>query len=537
MMISNLKNPKDLVICLKFLIHLSLTDEESAKSIKSIITKHMGVHFEENESKAENLIAPLDDKELIKLTIESFIHMQEEEEVTKKGILLMIEEIIFADEEVLPSERKFYDMAKKYLKFHAYEVHPTVELFEYLNVLNLVSSSDFANIDEFAEIWIKYMGPDIRVYYNEAFQNLKNLNLEAQIQKVGSDLQKLKDIDDEQKLSIRSMVEEIIFADEEFTDEEKILYDLLLENMDLTSGIDNLGTKTGFKYIFSNIENNRYFNIFINALIVFTGIIVGIETNESLVEEYQFLFHIIDQTIKYIFLCEILIRFVPKWDKPLEFVSDGWNIFDSILVIASFLPFGTYPFILRILRLLRFTRIFRRVPQLRMIIISLIQSIKPIGFVGIILVMMVYIYGVVGTTAFSKNDPVHFRSLGIAMVSLVRAATFEDWTDLMYIQMYGCNNYGYESTPEKCTSPSRMPNFSIFFFISFIVISGLIIINLVIGVIIQSMFDSKEQMRKQEELSNTLKNIDLIVKNIRSKNLEKLIEENEKKQSPVSNSP
>ena len=113
------------------------------------------------------------------------------------------------------------------------------------------------------------------------------------------------------------------------------------------------------------------------------------------------------------------------------------------------------------------------------------------------------------------------------MVSLVRAATFEDWTDLMYIQMYGCNNYGYESTPEKCTSPSQMPNFSILFFISFIIISGLIIINLVIGVIIQSMFDSKEQMRKQEELSHTLKNLDLIVKNIRSKNLEKLIEENE----------
>ena len=529
MMISNLKNPKDLVICLKFLIHLSLTDEESAQSIKSIITNHMGIHFEENESQAEDLIAPLDDKELIKLTIESFIHMQEEDEVTKKGIMLMIEEIIFADEEVLPSERKFYDMAKKYLKFHAYKVHPTVELFEYLNVLNLVSASDFANIDEFAEIWIKYMGPDIRVYYNEAFQNLKNLDLEEQIQKIGRDLQKLNGIDDEQKLSIRSMVEEIIFADEEFTDEEKILYDLLLENLELTSGIEDFGKKMRFKEIFSNIENNRYFNIFINSVIVFTGIIVGIETNKSLVEDYPLLFHMIDQTIKYIFLFEILIRFVPKWNKPLEFVSDGWNIFDSLLVIASFLPFGTYPFILRILRLLRFTRIFRRVPQLRMIIISLIQSIKPIGFVGIILVTMVYIYGVVGTTAFSKNDPVHFGSLGIAMVSLVRAATFDDWSYLMYIQMYGCNNFGYHLTPEKCKSPSKMPIFSIFYFLSFIIISGLIIINLVIGVIIQSMFDSKEQMRKQEELANTLRNIDLIVKNIRSKNFEKLIEENEKK--------
>jgi voltage-gated sodium channel len=164
-----------------------------------------------------------------------------------------------------------------------------------------------------------------------------------------------------------------------------------------------------------------------------------------------------------------------------------------------------------------------------MIIISLIQSIKPIGFVGLILVLLIYIYGVVGKTAFSENDPVHFGSLGISMVSLVRAATFEDWTDLMYIQMYGCNNYGYESTPEKCTSPSKMPNFSIFYFISFIIISGLIIINFVIGVIIQSMSDSKEKLRKMEELSSTLKNIDFIVKNIRSKNMAKLIEENETK--------
>jgi voltage-gated sodium channel len=529
MMISNLKNPKDLVICLKFLIHLSLTDEESKQNIKSIITKYMGMSFEENESQAENLLAPLDEKEQIKLTIESFLHLKEEDEVTKKGIMMMIEEIIFADEEVLPSERKFYDIAKKYLNVNYHRVQPTVELFEFLNVLNLVSGSDFANIEEFADIWIKYMGPDINVYYKEAFQNLKNLDLEEQIQRIGNGLQELKDIDEEQKLSIRSMVEEIIFADGEFTDEEKILYDLILENMEINASTENFGGKKGFEEIFSNIENNRYFNIFINFVIVFTGILVGIETNDALVEDYQFQFHLIDQTIKYIFLVEILIRFTAKCKKPLEFVSDGWNIFDSLLVIATFLPFGSYPFILRVLRLLRFSRIFRRVPQLRMIIISLINSIKPIGFVGIILVLLIYIYGVVGKTAFSENDPVHFGSLGISMVSLVQAATFEDWSDLMYIQMYGCNNYGYESFPNKCTSPSRMYNFSIFYFISFIIISGLVIINLVIGVIIQSMSDSKEKIRKMEELSSTLKKMDLIVKNIRSKNMAKLIEENEKK--------
>ena len=127
-------------------------------------------------------------------------------------------------------------------------------------------------------------------------------------------------------------------------------------------------------------------------------------------------FFTVDQVVKYIFLIEILIRFFPKWDKPLEFLLDGWNFFDSLLVIASFLPFGSNPFILRILRLLRFSRIFHRVTQLRMIIISLIHSLKPIGFVGVILILMIYIYGVLGTTTFSKNDPVHFGNLGISMV-------------------------------------------------------------------------------------------------------------------------
>jgi len=528
-MINKLKNTKDLVICLKCLIHFALTDEESKQKIKSIITKYMGRSFYEFESEVENLLAPLDEKERIKVTIESFLQLKEEEEGTKKGIMMMIEEIIFADEDVLPSEREFYDIAKKSLNVNYHKIQPTVELFEFLNVLNLVSGSDFADIEEFTEIWIKYMGPDINVYYKEAFQNLKNLDLEEQIQKIGNDLQKLKDIDEEQKLNIKLMVEEIIFADGEFTDEEKILYNLILENMEIPSSTENFGENNGFESIFSNIEENRYFEIFINSVIVFTGILVGIETNEALVEDYQLMFHIVDETIKYIFLVEILIRFIAKCKKPLEFVSDGWNIFDSILVISSFLPFGSYPFILRVLRLLRFSRIFRRVPQLRMIIMSLIHSIKPIGFVGLILVLLIYIYGVVGKTAFSKNDPIHFGSLGISMVSLVRAATFEDWTDLMYIQMYGCNNYGYESTPEKCTSPSRMPNFSPFYFISFVIISGLVIINFVIGVIIQSMSDSKEQMRKKIELANTLNNIDLIVKNIRSKNLAKLMQENAKK--------
>ena len=184
-MIKRLQNPLELVISLKMLNVISLSDEESEKRIEKIVSKHLGKKYDEFEPTADQQLESLDDDEKVQLTRQSLLKLQDEEDSTKKEILLMFEEIIFADEEVLSSERTFYDIAKRLLQVNTYEIEPSVELFEYLNVLNYVSSSDFASIDEFAEIWIKYMGPDIRVYYNEAYQNLKDLDLETQIHKVG----------------------------------------------------------------------------------------------------------------------------------------------------------------------------------------------------------------------------------------------------------------------------------------------------------------------------------------------------------------
>ncbi|MGA0341589.1 MAG: hypothetical protein ACO3N3_12840, partial [bacterium] len=258
-MIDRLQNPLDLIICLKMLNVISLSDHESEKRIDKIVSKHLGDRYEEYSKQANQQLVNLADGQKVKLTRECLVRLQGEEDAAKKEILLMFEEIIFADDEVLSSERKFYDLAKSLLQVNTYEIEPSVELFEYLNVLNYVSSSDFASIDEFAEIWIKYMGPDIRVYYNEAYQNLKDLDLESQIQKVGGDLRKLNNIDAQQKISIRTMVEEIIFSDDEFTDEEKIVYELLLENLGVEPGIEYDQPAANPLRWLSNIEQSQWF--------------------------------------------------------------------------------------------------------------------------------------------------------------------------------------------------------------------------------------------------------------------------------------
>ena len=90
--------------------------------------------------------------------------------------------------------------------------------------------------------------------------------------------------------------------------------------------------------------------------------------------------------------------------------------------------------------------------------------------------------------------------------------------------MYSCHEYGYGDHPELCTEPSKMPFTSVFYFVSFIIISGLVILNLVIGVIIQSMTEAKGSLEKDEELRKTIKNIDFIVKRIRARKFEEMLD-------------
>ena len=59
---------------------------------------------------------------------------------------------------------------------------------------------------------------------------------------------------------------------------------------------------------------------------------------------------------------------------------------------------------------------------------------------------------------YAENDPIHFRNLQTSILSLFRVVTLEDWTDVMYINMYGSENYGYDSSQlAKWTPPHQPP--------------------------------------------------------------------------------
>jgi voltage-gated sodium channel len=114
---------------------------------------------------------------------------------------------------------------------------------------------------------------------------------------------------------------------------------------------------------------------------------------------------------------------VACWPRPLRFFADGWNVFDFVVVAASLLPqSGTFAMVARLARLLRVTRLVAVFPELRLIVSTMLRSIPSMGHVIMMLGLLLYVYAVLGVAMFREEDPEHWSSLGVALLTLLQAA-------------------------------------------------------------------------------------------------------------------
>ena len=242
-------------------------------------------------------------------------------------------------------------------------------------------------------------------------------------------------------------------------------------------------------------ESKKFQMVFI-GIILLSGVVVGLDSYPKISEEYGTILHSLDSIILGLFVFEIVLKLISFTPRVHDFFKDGWNIFDFIIVSACFLPFdGQSVIVLRLLRVLRVVRLVGTIQELKLIVNTLLKSIPSLGYIGVLLFILFYIYACLGTFIFRENDPIHFESLHISLLSLFRVATLEDWTDIMYTAIYGCQNYGYSGMEELCKSSIAFPFLGWFYFVSFVLLATFIFFNLFIGVIISNMEDIKEKER------------------------------------------
>src|SRR6056297_1007751 len=240
-----------------------------------------------------------------------------------------------------------------------------------------------------------------------------------------------------------------------------------------------------------------WFERVIIGCILFAAVLVGIETYPDLAHRYHGLLGGLDRLILAVFVIEALAKMLQHGRLFYRYFLDPWNCFDFAIVFVCFLPINaSYAAVLRLARILRTLRLMTVLPQLQLIVGALIRSIPSMGYVGVLMLLFFYVFGVTGVFLFRENDPVHFCDLPRSILTLFRVVTLEDWTDVMYINMFGSDTYeGYPTIWTEQTGIERqsqaMPIVAATYFVSFVMFGTMIMLNLFIGVIINSMDEAR----------------------------------------------
>jgi len=268
---------------------------------------------------------------------------------------------------------------------------------------------------------------------------------------------------------------------------------------------------------FSKIAEHLLFKRFIILVILLAAVVVGVQTYKEFAQKYSSLLSILDGFILLVFIVEAAIKILAKGNKPQNYFKNPWNVFDFLIVVACllepiFVLGGEFLPVLRLARILRVLRLVTAIPKLQLLVTCLLKSLPSMFYVSILLFLLFYVYGTLAVFFYGENDPIHFRNLQSSILTLFRVVTLEDWTDVMYINMYGSDSYGYSAKEfsKWSPSPSASPLGAAIFFVSFVLIGTMIVLNLVIGVIMNSMDESNKELAIQQELDRRKENPEAI---------------------------
>uniref|UniRef100_A0A8C4PW99 Voltage-dependent T-type calcium channel subunit alpha n=1 Tax=Eptatretus burgeri TaxID=7764 RepID=A0A8C4PW99_EPTBU len=287
-----------------------------------------------------------------------------------------------------------------------------------------------------------------------------------------------------------------------------------------------------FRKTSQTICSNRYFDFIILGIIFLNCITIMLERPSiaSNSAERYFL-TITNYFFTAIYTTEMIIKVLAMGliIGPNAYLKSTWNILDGFLVLMSLIDVIVFfaskesPKILGILRVLRLLRTLRplrvisRAPGLKLVVETLISSLKPIGNIVLICCAFFIIFGILGVQLFKgkfffcdtddvtnitthadclkSNHTWHrhtynFDNLGKALMTLFVMSTKDGWVDIMY---NGLDAVGVDQQPQRNHNP-----WMLFFFISFLLIVGFIVLNMFVGVVVENFQNCRQQQEEEE---------------------------------------
>jgi voltage-gated sodium channel len=215
------------------------------------------------------------------------------------------------------------------------------------------------------------------------------------------------------------------------------------------------------------------------AVILLNALVLGLQTYPRLEQDYGELLDLVNGLCLAFFVVEMTLRIASYLPRPWNFFREGWNVFDFLAVGLAFVPgLQSNSTVLRLARLARIVRVVHLLPDVRILITAVIRSLPPLVSMAILTTLILFVYGMVGWQLFGDELPEDWGTIGEAMLSLFVMLTLEDFPQYM--------DAGMEIHP-----------WSWVFFVSFILVAAFIVINVLIGIVLNSLEEARELERRE----------------------------------------
>jgi len=233
------------------------------------------------------------------------------------------------------------------------------------------------------------------------------------------------------------------------------------------------------------IVNSKPFTRGILILIILNSITLGIETF-TIPPQAHLVLAYFNWFCTIVFIIEIILKCIAY---KAAFLKDGWNIFDVIIIGLSILPEIAFFSSARILRILRVFKVFRttrligHIENLQNVIQAMLHALPSIGWTVGILMIVYYVYAVMGTNLYAVISPDYFGNLWISFYTLFQIT--------MGDEIGGITRFIIAQDPAATL-----------YFVSFMIIAVMLILNLIIGVIVNSIEEMRQMRKKEERMQN-----------------------------------
>ncbi|KAB5546167.1 hypothetical protein PHYPO_G00068990 [Pangasianodon hypophthalmus] len=254
----------------------------------------------------------------------------------------------------------------------------------------------------------------------------------------------------------------------------------------------------------------QVFDISIMILICLNMVTMMVETDDQSQETENILYW-----VNFIFIVVFTSEFVLKlFALRHYYFTNGWNIFDCVVVILSIVgmfladlieKYFVSPTLFRVIRLARIGRILRLIKGakgIRTLLFALMMSLPALFNIGLLLFLVMFIFSIFGMSNFAYvkresgiDDMYNFETFGNSMIILFMITTSAGWDGLLAPIL----NYPPDCDPEKENPGTSVkgncgnPSVGIFFFVMYIIVSFLIVVNMYIAIILENFSVATEE--------------------------------------------